>query len=153
MPDSRIETGEESLKHKNRKEIRFHHVGIVVQTDTIKNLLINFIEIDEHSWHVDSQGVDVTFLPLGNAFLELIYPHGNKTIEKYIDRYGEGIHHFCFEVNDLDYWADKCDKKGFKVVSKDQRCFFIHPKSFGGILVEFVQYTEKDHMQVLTVMK
>ena len=141
------------MTDKNNEEIRFHHVGIVVQTDIIKNLLINFIEMSEHSWQVDSQGVNVTFLQLGNAFLELIYPSGNKTIEKYLDRRGEGIHHFCFEVNDLNYWADKCDKKGFKVVSKDHRCFFIHPKSFGGILIEFVQYTNKDHMHKLTLMR
>lgn len=140
------------MKKRNYENIKFHHVGIAVNTDKIKDILTGFINMDEHTWQVESQGVDVTFLPLGNAHIELIKPHGNQTIEKYLNKFGEGIHHFCFEVNDLDFWAKRCEDMGFKVVSKDQRCFFIHPKTFGGILVEFVEYSEKDHMRMLTVM-
>ena len=133
--------------------INFHHVGIVVKTHAIKNLLSNFINLKEHTWYNKDQGVDVTFLPVGNAYLEMVYPHGNQTIEKYIEKHGEGIHHFCFEVDDLDYWAKNCDEKGFKVVSKDSRCFFIHPKTFGGILVEFVNWPKEDPMAVLTLAR
>ncbi len=108
--------------------------------------------MDERTWYNESQGVDVTFLPLGNAYLEMVYPHGNETIDKYLDRHGEGIHHFCFEVTDLDYWVEKSREKGFKVVSKDDNCFFIHPKTFGGILVEFVKFSSGDPMYTLTLL-
>jgi len=126
-------------------------VGIVVKTHAIRDLLMGFIGMGERTWYNKEQGVNVTFLPLGNAYLEMVYPHGNQTIEKYIEQHGEGIHHFCFEVDDLDYWAKKCEERGFKVVSKDQRCFFIHPKTFGGILVEFVNWPQDDPMAVLTL--
>jgi len=141
------------LTKEDSEKIRFHHVGIVVKTDTIKDLLTDFIMLSERTWYNKDQGVDVTFLPLGNAYLEMVYPHGNQTIEKYIQTHGEGIHHFCFEVADLDYWAKKCEERGFKVVSRDSRCFFIHPKTFGGILVEFANWPKEDPMAVLTLME
>jgi len=134
------------------EEIKFHHVGIVVETNTIKDLLANFIKLPSRSYYVETQGVDVTFLPLGNAYIEMIYPHGNQTIEKYVEREGEGIHHFCFEVSDIDYWAKKCKEKGFKVVSRDQRCFFIHPKTFGGVLVEFITCRQGELFHPVTVL-
>ena len=134
------------------KEIKFHHVGIVVKTNIIKDLLSNFIKMPGHSYYVETQGVDVTFLPLGNAYIEMIYPHGNQTIEKYIEREGEGIHHFCFEVTDIEHWARKCEDKGFKIVSKDHRCFFIHPKTFGGILVEFITCRKNELFHTVTVL-
>ncbi|MGQ9543158.1 MAG: VOC family protein [Candidatus Bathyarchaeia archaeon] len=137
---------------KDSERVRFHHVGIVVNTDTIKSLIKDFIGIGERTWHVETQGVDVTFLPLGNAYIEMVYPHGNKTIEKYLETHGEGIHHFCFEVADLDYWARRCEERGFKVVSRDHRCFFIHPKTFGGILVEFIMMSRDDPMRELTLL-
>lgn len=134
---------------KTTEDIKFHHVGIVVNTDNIRNIIKSFFgETKEHTWYNESQGVDVTFVPFGDAYLEFIYPHGNETIEKFLERRGEAIHHFCFEVSDLDRWAKKCDKMGFKVVSRDHRCFFIHPKSFGGILVEFIDIKEDNYKEV-----
>lgn len=134
---------------KQSKDIKFHHVGIVVNTDNIKNILkVFFGDIEEHTWYNETQGVDVTFVPFGDAYLEFIYPHGNETIERFLERRGEAIHHFCFEVSDLNYWAEKCDKMNFKVVSRDHRCFFIHPKSFGGILVEFIDIKDDKYKDV-----
>ena len=139
---------------KPKNDLKFHHVGIVVNSDIIKNLLNSFFgELKGHTWFNENQGVDVTFLPLGGAFLELIYPHGNETIEKFLGNRGEAIHHFCFEVTDLDAWAKKCEKIGFKIVSRDNRCFFIHPKSFGGILIEFVGYEDNDDMNKVSVLE
>lgn len=138
----------------SKEDIKFHHVGIVVNSDAIRNLLNSFFgELKGPTWYNENQGVDVTFLPLGGAFLELIYPHGNETIERFLKKRGEGIHHFCFEVKDLDKWAKKCEKMGFKVVSRDHRCFFIHPKSFGGILIEFVGYLEHDQMKEISIIE
>ena len=150
--DSRVGKGQDAMDLKNAEAIRFHHVGIVVKTNIIKDLLANFITLPSRSYYVETQGVDVSFLPLGNAYIEMIYPHGNQTIEKYIEREGEGIHHFCFEVTDLDYWARRCEEKGFKIVSRDHRCFFIHPKTFGGILVEFITCKQDGLFQDVTVI-
>ena len=107
--------------------------------------------MNEYFCRGETQGVDAVFLPLGNAYLEMVYPHGNQTIEKYLEQHGEGIHHFCFEVDDLDYWAKKCEEKGFKIVSRDFRCFFIHPRTFGGILVEFINWPEDDPFNSLSL--
>ncbi len=137
---------------ESQNAAKFHHVGIVVNSDKIKNILNSFFQgINEHNWYSETQGVDVTFIPLGDAYLELIYPHGNKTIEKFLEKKGEAIHHFCFEVTNLEYWAKKCEEMGSQIVSRDERCFFIHPKSFGGILVEVISFKENDHMKKVSV--
>ena len=133
---------------KVEEKIRFHHVGIAVNSNTIKNILFTFFgELEGQTFVSKSQGVNVTFIPLGGIFIELVYPYENKSLKKFIEKRGETIHHFCFEVFDLDYWINKCIKLGFKIVSKDDRCFFIHPKSFGGILVEFINFKNDDSMR------
>ena len=140
------------MHEEEKRKIRFHHVGIAVKTHTIKNLFTDFVNLTERTWHDQDQGVDVAFLPVGNAYIEMVYPHGNQSIERLIEKRGEGIYHFCFEVDDLDYWVGKCEEKGYKVVSRDSRCFFIHPKTFGGILVEFVKWPKGDPREVLTLL-
>ena len=140
------------MDEREEGKIRFHHVGIAVKTDAIKNLFTDFVKLAERTWYDSSQGVDVTFLPVGNAYIEMVYPHGNQSIERMIEKRGEGIYHFCFDVDDLDSWAKKCEEKGFQIVSRDQRCFFIHPKTFGGILVEFVKWPKGDPREVLTLL-
>ena len=145
-------TGRIFMEEQN--EIKFHHVGIVVNTDNIKTILNSFFQEDwGRTHHNETQGVDVTFLPLGEAYIELIYPHGNTTIEKFLEKKGEAIHHFCFEVSNLDHWVKKCKKMGFEIVSKDDRCFFIHPKSFGGILVEVISFKEGDSMREVSMFQ
>ena len=147
-----IRKRDKSMSAEEAKKIRFHHVGIAVKTHIIKDLFTDFVKLTERTWFNREQGVEVTFLPVGNAYLEMVYPRGNESIERFIEKHGEGIYHFCFEVDDLDHWARQCEEKGFKIVSRDQRCFFIHPRTFGGILVEFASWPKEDSMSVLTLL-
>ena len=102
--------------------------------------------------HFNFENVDLTLLPLGGAYLELIHPHGNERMERFWDERGETIHHFCFEVMDLNYWLDRCEKIGFKIYHKDNRCFFIHPDSLRGILLEFIRFAENDPMKSTSIL-
>jgi methylmalonyl-CoA/ethylmalonyl-CoA epimerase len=53
-----------------------------------------------------------------------------------------GLHHLCFEVTDLEQWAEKLPKHGFEILAPGirkaarGRALFLHPKSVGGVLVE-----------------
>jgi hypothetical protein len=137
-----------------KNQIKFHHISIIVKSNTIKDLLFTFFdELKESALPFNFESVDLTLLPLGGAYLELVHPHGNERMEKFLKVRGEAIHHFCFEVIDLNYWLDRCEKIGFKIHHKDNRCFFIHPDSLGGILLEFIRFTEDDPMKSSSLLQ
>ncbi len=140
--------------NSQKNQIKFHHISIVVKSNTIKDLLFTFFnELKESALSFNLESAELTLLPLGGAYLELVHPHGNEQMEKFLKERGEAIHHFCFEVNNLDYWLDRCEKVGFKIYHKDNRCFFIHPDSLGGILLEFINFVKDDPMKSSSLLQ
>jgi methylmalonyl-CoA/ethylmalonyl-CoA epimerase len=82
-----------------------------------------------------------------NAHIELLEPTCEEsTIFKFIETRGEGIHHLCFKVPDVEAKTQELMRKGFKFIYPAPRigaggCLvnFIHPKSTGGVLIELSQ--------------
>ena len=77
--------------------------------------------------------------------MELIEPTDpSGAIARFIDRRGEGLHHICFEVEDLQGALDRLDASGVELIDKSPReglagmIAFIHPRATGGALVELV---------------
>ena len=91
-------------------------------------------------------GVTVIFVELPNTKIELIFPFGdNSPIENFLDKYpAGGIHHVCFEVEDIYYAAEKLELEGSRILgSKEPKIgahgkpvLFLHPKEFNGTLIE-----------------
>jgi methylmalonyl-CoA epimerase len=97
---------------------------------------------------VASQGVQTAFAAMDeNAHLELLCPHGESgPIHKYLEKKGEGIHHLCFKVPDIEAKCNELKEKGYILLNESpvegaNNCMvnFIHPKSTGGVLVEISQ--------------
>jgi methylmalonyl-CoA epimerase len=85
-------------------------------------------------------------LSVGNAMLELIEPVGTEgVIAKFIESRGEGIHHVCLEVDDIDKTLASLAAKGVRLIDKvaregiEGRVAFIHPKAMNGVLIELVE--------------
>ena len=101
----------------------------------------------EHVETVKNQNVRVGFLPIGDTQLELVEPlKGNEQLRKYIDKKGSGLHHLCFEVDDIEREMEVIEAKGGIFVDKSARegshqtkIAFVHPKATGGTLVEIAQ--------------
>lgn len=82
-----------------------------------------------------------------NAHIELLEPTSeDSTIFKFIETRGEGIHHICFKVFDLEAKTQELIGKGYKFIYSASRtgaggCLvnFMHPKSTGGVLIELSQ--------------
>jgi methylmalonyl-CoA/ethylmalonyl-CoA epimerase len=93
---------------------------------------------------VPEQGVEVIFLETGNTKIELLQPlDENANINKFLQKRGEGIHHICFEVDDIEIALDELKSKGIQPIDDKPRkgahgklVAFIHPKSTGGVLIE-----------------
>ena len=91
-------------------------------------------------------GVTVIFVELPNTKIELIFPFGdNSPIENFLDKNpAGGIHHVCFEVEDIYYAAEKLELEGSRILGNKEPkigahgkpVLFLHPKDFNGTLIE-----------------
>ena len=120
------------------------HIGIAVRSiDAARiyealGLTIDHVEI------VETQGVRTAFLSVGDSNLELLEPTGpDSTIAKFIDKRGEGIHHICLRVTDLEAELKRLEEKGFRLINETPvpgahgcRVAFLHPADGNGVLIE-----------------
>ena len=94
-------------------------------------------------------GVTVVFIELPNTKIELLYPLGeNSPIKSFLEKNRSGgIHHICYEVEDIKAAAEQLRNQGARVLgSGDPKIgahgkpvIFLHPKDFTGTLVELEQ--------------
>ncbi len=97
--------------------------------------------------NVPEQAVDIAFLPVGASEVELVNPVTTDSgIAKWMQKRGPGIHHICFEVDDIRATMAELNAKDMELIdreprtSKDGKLYaFIHPKSAGGVLIELYQ--------------
>jgi len=96
-----------------------------------------------------AHGVTVVFVTLDNTKIELLHPLGeNSPIQAFLDRNASGgIHHVCYEVEDIYAARDKLKAEGARVLgdgepkigAHNKPVLFLHPKDFLGTLVELEQ--------------
>lgn len=126
------------------------HIGIVVQK--LEPAVELFCQLtgcrsDAVEYHdVPSEGVRVAMLH-GNTTIELLEstnPEG--ALARFLEKRGSGFHHYCFRVQaPLQEKLDGLKTAGFHLLDDQPRqgaggsVFFVHPKSAGGILTEFVE--------------
>jgi methylmalonyl-CoA/ethylmalonyl-CoA epimerase len=94
-------------------------------------------------------GVSVVFVELGNTKIELLHPLGEDSpIAAFLGRNpAGGIHHICYEVEDILAARDKLKASGARVLgdgepkigAHDKPVLFLHPKDFLGTLIELEQ--------------
>lgn len=91
-------------------------------------------------------GVTVVFIELPNTKVELLEPLGDGSpIQNFLDKQPSGgIHHICYEVDDILVARDKLKDEGARVLGSGEPkigahgkpVLFLHPKDFNGTLVE-----------------
>ena len=91
-------------------------------------------------------GVKVVFIEIPNTKIELLEPLGeNSPIENFLEKNKKGgIHHICFEVEDIDNAILRLKKDGAtvlgdgkaKIGAHGKPVIFLHPKDFNGTLIE-----------------
>ena len=94
-------------------------------------------------------GVSTVFITLPNTKIELLEPLGSDSpIAKFLERNPDGgIHHVCYEVDDIGAARDKLKAQGARVLGDGEAkigahgkpVLFLHPKDFSGALVEIEQ--------------
>jgi methylmalonyl-CoA/ethylmalonyl-CoA epimerase len=94
-----------------------------------------------------AHGVTTVFITLPNTKIELLEPLGEGSpIAKFLDRNPDGgIHHVCYEVDDIRAACDKLKAQGARLLGEakigahGKPVLFLHPKDFCGTLVELEQ--------------
>lgn len=130
---------------------RIDHIAIVVQD--IEHALLFYRDtlgiIPSEIKDVPTEQVRIAFLPMGGpdgSQIELVQPTTpDSGVARYLERRGEGLHHVCLEVDDIDAALAEMQARGAPVldttprVAAEGRAIFIHPKATNGVLVELLQ--------------
>ena len=129
---------------------KLDHIGIAVRS--IEEATIwRALGLDvTHVETVASQGVKTAFLPVGDANVELLEPlDETSTIAKFIARRGEGIHHICLRVDDIEAHLTRLQAAGFRLINPHPvpgahgcRVAFLHPAAGNGVLIELSEKRE-----------
>lgn len=96
---------------------------------------------------VESQKVTVGFIPVGETNVELVQPESpDAPIAGFLAKRGPGLHHICFEVDDIDSLCARLVAAGVRMIDSaprrgahGTRVAFIHPSATGGVLIELSQ--------------
>ena len=130
---------------------RLNHVAIVVPdlaaaADIYRNTLgasvTEPVELPDH-------GVTTVFVELPNTKIELLHPLGEGSpIANFLEKnQSGGMHHLCYEVDDIYAARDKLVADGARILgdgepkngAHDKPVLFLHPKDFNGTLLELEQ--------------
>ena len=132
------------------KVIKINHVAIAVpDLDASMHFWKDVLGLElDHIENVPSQKSEVAFFPLGDSEIELVHPTEDDTgVSKFLEKRGPGIHHICFEVEDIASTLEMMKEKGTRLINEEplelpgRKMAFVHPKSTGGVLVELYEVT------------
>jgi len=125
---------------------KIDHIGIAVKSleesiplyRDVYGLKLHAIE------EVAEQKVKVAMFEIGDVHIELLEPTSDESpIAKFLEKKGPGMHHICYEVDDVDSSLGEYAKKEVVLIDKVSRpgaqgkkVGFLHPKSTGSVLTE-----------------
>lgn len=100
-----------------------------------------------HLEDAPEQQASIAFLPTGDSEVELVQPTtADSGLARYLTRRGPGLHHICFEVDDIVQTLADLKARGVRLIdetpktgSGGKRLAFVHPESTQGVLVELYE--------------
>jgi methylmalonyl-CoA/ethylmalonyl-CoA epimerase len=125
------------------------HIAIIVE-DIDEALLFWRDALGLELHHVEAvpdQESVVAFLPVGEGDIELVKPTTEDSgVARYLEKRGPGIHHICFEVDDIQATLARLKSRDVRLINETpligaggKKIAFIHPESTHGVLVELYE--------------
>jgi methylmalonyl-CoA epimerase len=136
---------------------RIHHIAIAVRDMEAalrvyqQTLGLGLSEIQDRP----DLTAKIAFLPTGDSEIELVQPVTSDTdVARFLDKRGEGIHHVCLEVDDIEEALAELREKGLELIDEvprvgpnGEKFAFIHPTSAHGALLELYEPLESETTQ------
>jgi len=133
---------------------KINHIAIAVNNieeaakfyQEVMGLTLSGVEV------VTAQKTRVGFFKIGESNIELVQPaEPDSPLTKFLETKGQGIHHICFEVDDVEAEVKSFLEKGATMIDQKPhpgahgtKVAFVHPKSSNGVLIELCELP-KDH--------
>ena len=129
--------------------MKLDHVGIAVRS--IEDALGTYQQQLGFALHeivvIAEQKVRVAVLPAGDSRIELMEPTApDSPIQRFLEKRGEGVHHLCFQVEDIGRKVEELSSSSLQLISmssetglEGRKIAFLHPKSTHGVLIELVE--------------
>ena len=126
---------------------KIDHIGIVVADlaeaakTYAQNLSLTYLHEEEN----EAYHCKIGFFRCGEVLIELIEPTGEGPSKRFLQTHGEGLHHICYEVDDISEALKEArshamtDYTDAAVGAGDSRVFFLNPAAVCGVETEFVQ--------------
>ena len=131
------------------KILGIEHIGLAVNSlDTDAPFWKHVLKISHKGTEVvEDQGVTTDIYDTGRGKVELLEALSENTaVGKFLKNHGPGMHHVCFEVDDINNAINELKESNIQVLSDNPttgaegyKVVFIHPKSTGGVLVELAE--------------
>jgi methylmalonyl-CoA epimerase len=127
---------------------RIDHVAIVVKSlDEALTLFDNLFGLkSSHIETLPDQGVKAALIPIGDTEIEVLEPIDPEGgVAKFLERRGEGVHHICLEVEDVNEELKSLAEREIALIDKEGRkglagkIGFLHPSATKGMLIELAQ--------------
>lgn len=129
--------------------LRIDHIAIVVPGidealgfwETALGLTV------EHTEEIPEQETMAAMMLVGESEVELVQPTtATSGMAKFLSKRGSGLHHICFEVDDIVATLAELKENGIRLINEEpvigaggKQVAFVHPKSASGVLIELVQ--------------
>ena len=131
---------------------RIHHIAIAVNDlDAALALYRDGLGLQmTERREVPEEAVEIAFLPVGEGEVELIRPLTKDSgVARFLGKRGEGLHHVCLAVDDIEASMDRLRSAGAQLLSEEPRVnvngaryVFVHPRSAHGVLLELYEVAE-----------
>jgi methylmalonyl-CoA/ethylmalonyl-CoA epimerase len=127
---------------------RIDHIAVVVEDlDAALGVYRDALGMTlSHTDVIPEQDVKMAFLPSGDTEIELLEPLSQESgIGRYLAKRGEGLHHICLEVDDIEATLAELKARGAQLIDETPKhgaagkIAFLHPKGAHGVLVELLE--------------
>ena len=130
---------------------RLHHIGIAVRTlnEGVEAWSAGGIGLQEEGREdVLPRRTRVAMFPIGESRIELLEPMDDDSpVGRFLASKGPGIHHICFEVDDINAECARLRGQGVRLLFDEPQegahgasVMFLHPKDTGGVLIELSEF-------------
>lgn len=134
---------------------RIDHIGIAVCSieQSLRLYASGLGLLVERIEEVSAQKTKIAMLPVGEGRLELLESmEDDSPIARFLAKRGEGLHHVCFQVDDIAAELNQLKAAGVRLIDQEPRrgrggslVAFVHPESAAGVLIELSQPADDGH--------